>query len=277
MKKSELIKKWYELWINKKDIEAIIIHNNSLTKNQYFLVDRVDNFQLILDDFKCIKSGFPLEYITSKCEFYGREFYVDKHVLIPRIDTELLIDILKQKRYSLDTQYLDVWTGSGIIPITLALELRGFKTICACDICEKALKVCNKNIKIFEQQGNIHTYKSDLLTDFSMHIFDVKKKLIVIANLPYIKDYDFKNMWTSTIRYEPKLALYGGKETWFELYQDLIIQCCKLSGIWFNIDLFIEIGFDQSEKAAMFLREKQLDFEFHKDSATIKRVVEIHF
>jgi methylase of polypeptide subunit release factors len=82
-------------------------------------------------------------------------------------------------------------------------------------------------------------------------------------------------MSDSTVNFEPDLALYGWK-TGFELYEILIGQCLQLWKKWADIDLYIEIGFDQKNIAMNFLTEKQLDFEFFKDSATIERVVYIH-
>ena len=256
-------------------MEAIIIYNLDISKNEYFLLDIIDNSERILHDFEKIWGWYPLQYVVRTSEFYGREFYVDRRVLIPRIDTELMIDCVKNNNYSENTNYLDIWTGSWIIPITLCLELS--RNTYAFDISEDALDVCKTNIKKYKLDDKLKVYTSDLLEKFEDLELEKNKKLVITANLPYIKDEDFQNMSESTILHEPDLALYGWKETWFEMYEKLIAQCEELHMKGYDIDLFIEIGFDQKNIASDFLIENQLDFEFHKDSATIERVVEIHF
>jgi release factor glutamine methyltransferase len=277
MLKTKLLRIWSELWVSPQDIELLALYHLNISKNEFFLLDKIDNPEKIMSDYKKISEWYPIQYIVQSCEFYGREFYVDTDVLVPRIDTEILIDSVKQKSYPNSTQYLDVGTGSGIIPITLALELWQKITIAAFDISAEALEVCKKNIVRYSLEKNIHTFKSDLLENFWELQYVKERKLVITANLPYIKQKDFENMSKSTVLYEPDIALYGWEETWFEMYERLISQCIILWKEWYDIDLFIEIWFDQKEIAAQFLQGNQLDFEFHRDSATIERVVEIHF
>ena len=277
MLKTELFKIWWGLWISSQDIECLCLYHLDISKNKFFLLDKIDNSEEIISDFERVSQWYPLQYIVSLCEFYGREFYVDTHVLIPRIDTELLINWVKRKKYWDNTQYLDIGTWSGIISITLCLESEKDIKFSAFDISTKALEVTKKNIASYGLKRNIHILQSDLLENFWELRYTKEKKLVITANLPYILQGDFKNMSESTVLYEPDLALYGWKKTGFEMYERLIWQCIELRNTWYDIDLFIEIGFDQKDIAAQFLDEKQLDFEFHRDSATIERVVEIHF
>lgn len=276
MNKNSLIKQWLDLWLNNQDVEAIILHNTGISKSQYFLVDTLDNSEKIIRDFEQLAAWYPLQYITNTCEFYGRDFYVDKHVLIPRIDTEVLVRSVIKYARNINAHYIDVWTGSWIIPITLALELEHFKTISALDISIDALRVAKKNRDHYLKDDSIHMSQSDILTNFDFQRIADDAPIVITANLPYIKDDDHKNMSKSTIKYEPELALYGGGDG-FDLYRKIIIQCMVEVRQWHGIVLFIEIGFDQAEIVAEFCTQNQLDFEFHKDSATIQRVVQIHF
>jgi len=278
VKKSELIHLWQELWLEKHDIEWVILHHLDISKEAYFLVDEVDKYEEILRDFERVWGWYPIQYITSLCEFYGRDFYVDSRVLIPRIDTELMIDIIIVQKYSAETQYVDVGTGSGIIPITLALELWSRDTkIYALELSKDAIKVAKKNLERHWICSQVKILQSDLLDSIGKFSLKKKKPLCITANLPYIKDNDHENMSTGTVLYEPNMALYGWAETGFELYEKLIEQCLVLKKEYSQIDLYIEIGFDQKEIAENFLKRKDLDFEFYKDSATIERVVTIHF
>lgn len=276
IKKSQLQKQWADLWLNSSDIECVVLHHTGISKTQYFKVDILDNFQEILWDFQRISLWEPIQYVLHSCEFYGRDFYVDTNVLIPRIDTEIMIDAIISHWYSPDAQFLDVGTGSGIIALTLALELENYKKISACDISLDALRVAEKNRDTLWLKTQVSLFSSDLLSWFWEMGFHNTSPLVITANLPYIKKWDYKNMSESTVAYEPDLALYGWGETGFEMYEKLIAQCKKLSKNWFVIELWIEIGFDQYEISQHFLREHWLDFEFFKDSATIERIVRIY-
>ncbi len=273
--KEELKKRWVDLWLSNQNIETIILHNSGLTKEQLFMVDKVDSHVKTLNDYSKISSWQPIQYVLQCAEFYGRDFYVDSSVLIPRIDTELFIDVIKDNWYSKKTQIIDIWTGSGILAITLALELRWYRSIIAIDISPKALAVAKKNARTHSVDKQIQFVSGDLLKQCNLTSFSQKEKTVIVANLPYIKNADYVNMSESTVKYEPDLALYGW-DTGFELYEKLIEQCLLLWEGWADIDLYIEIGFDQKELTTIFLEEKQLDFEFFKDSATIDRVVYIH-
>lgn len=273
--KLDLKKRWVDLGISKSDIETIILHNSGLTKEQLFMVDKVDNSIKTLNDFSRVVVWEPIQYVLNNSEFYERDFYVDSRVLIPRIDSELLIDCVIDYGYSKKAHFIDVWTGSWILAITLAHELRGYSSITAIDISNEALEISRKNARIHRVEKEINFVPSDLLADIDTKDIAWKEKTVIVANLPYIKNGDHVNMSESTVRYEPDLALYGW-ETGFEIYERLIEQCLVLWEKWVDIDLYIEIGFDQKSIAIDFLTEKQLDFEFFKDSATIVRVVYIH-
>lgn len=145
----------------------------------------------------------PLAYIVSSKEFYGRNFFVTPDVLIPRPESEYIIDLLKKilNQVQDDTSILDVGTGSGCLAITAKLELPSVNVI-ATDISDSALRVAGQNAK--NLKADVAFIKSDLLSS----IPDLQSS-IFLANLPYVPD----GLITSEeITKEPALALYSGKD-----------------------------------------------------------------
>lgn len=153
----------------------------------------------------------PVAYITGRKEFYGRDFYVDKSVLIPRVETELIVDealeVLRatpMKEYTL----LDLGTGSGCIPVSILASMKehglnNVRRALACDISEAALKTARKNAKA---QGVNIRFRSADLSD-AIDELRTRKDVIVTANLPYISPADYAKLAKSVKGYEPKLAL----------------------------------------------------------------------
>ena len=150
----------------------------------------------------------PLTYIRGKSEFYGREFIVNEHTLVPRPESESMISLLKE--YKLSGNIIDVGTGSGILGITAALELAN-STVELIDIDERALATASKNASKYGLQISI--YKSDLLEN-------VKQADVILANLPYVPD-DYKLNQAAT--HEPTLAILGGIDG-LDLYRRLFQQ-----------------------------------------------------
>jgi len=139
----------------------------------------------------------PIAYITGEKEFYGREFIITPDVLIPRPETEDLIDLAKE-HYPQDARIIDVGAGSGCVGITLRLEIPK-STVTLADISEHALFIAKKNAKALGAQ--VSYVKTDLLASFRDSSFD-----LIVANLPYVD-----STWETSPEtdYEPKLALYA--------------------------------------------------------------------
>jgi len=162
----------------------------------------------------------PLAYITGEKEFYGRKFYVDKNVLIPRPESEAIIDILKQfsvKNYI--NTVIDVGTGSGCLIISAGLELPECH-LTALDISNEALRLANKNARACRVK--IRFLQSDLLE--SMSAMPKTRPYIMLANLPYVPD----DLITSEeITREPALALFSGDDG-LDCYRKFWDQVSKL-------------------------------------------------
>lgn len=215
----------------------------------------------------------PIEYILEKAEFYGRDFYVDNRVLIPRNDTEVMVDrvILEQADI-----YIDVWTGSWCIPISVVKNSKNnFTKTYALDISDQALKVAQKNIHTHNLEKQITLLQWDLLEPIIPLITKGNLGVVITANLPYIKQDDFDSMDSSVYLNEPKLALYWGKNTGFELYEKLIWQCQELVKSWNKIILFIELGFDQKDVCEDFLQSHNLKYKVFQDNGGVDRCVRV--
>lgn len=276
MKKTDLIQTWKEHWLTMQDIDSVILFHTHFSQSQLFLADTIDNSESILESFEQIQAWKPIQYVLWISEFMGRNFYVDESTLIPRQDTETLVQAVLKQNYEADVQFVEIGTGSGIISITLALAFQFYASIDAYDISLKALNIAQKNAKKHGVDDIVTFWESDLLSKISFQTIHKTQKIVILANLPYIKNRDYSNMSTSTVQFEPELALYGWEKTWFEMYEKLIGQIIEKQ--WeHTVELFIEIGFDQHEISEKYLNQKWLNFEFYQDSATIIRVVHIFF
>ena len=165
----------------------------------------------------------PLAYIFREKDFFGRTFFVNENVLVPRPETETLIEITKKYAKNSD-KILDIGTGSGIIPITLKAELGDEIEVFASDISVQALAVANLNAqKILSQ--NIELFESNLLEQIPAET--LSKITIITANLPYVnRDWvDFEK--NNELHHEPQIALYAQKNG-LELIFKLLYQAQDL-------------------------------------------------
>lgn len=204
----------------------------------------------------------PLAYIFSEKEFYGRDFFVNQNVLVPRPETETLVEITKRiseqiyaEKAGEKVKILDVGTGSGIIPVTLAAELGEKVAVCASDISLKALSVANLNAKRILGH-EIPLFISDLLAKIPSEI--LQEIEIITANLPYVNREWINFAEANELHHEPQIALYA-EDGGIELIKKLIQQteiCPKLKFLVLEADpeQFAEIetftakfGFSNSE------------------------------
>ena len=199
------------------------------------------------------KQNQPMEYITNRVSFYSQEFHIEEGALIPRPETELLIDevlAIADKEQTLTI--VEVGIGSGIISTVLAQELPKAKII-AIDISPDALKVARKNIEAFGLGERIELRQGDLLEPIS------EKIDILVSNPPYIADSE---PLESNLDYEPDLALFGGT------IGDEIIQRLLDETIAREIPFFAcEMGYDQKPKVENYLDNRYDELKFYKDLA----------
>ena len=280
MKKIDFKNTWKNRWIKQEIIDLIILKNLKISKKELFFLENItdDFIKKIEQDLVKIQIWEPIEYILEKAEFFGLEFFVDSRVLIPRNDTEIMVQKVLEIKNLKKFELIDIWTGSWAIICTI-LKNSEIKKWFALDISEKALEVAKINILNLELKNKINICKSNLLEIFfdEKKDFSLKERLIITANLPYVKNWDFENMSTEVLKYEPKIALFWWQNTGFELYKKLIRQCLQLKEKYSleNIFLFIEIWFDQEEIAKDFLKIEKLKHSFYKDNSWIQRCIQI--
>ena len=251
--------------INEREaqIEAENILKFALKKpSSFFISNQKTNIDKIQEELissilkKRIKSE-PLAYILNEWDFYGETFYLDKNSLIPRQDTELLIDLVL-KRYDKGSKLniLDLGTGSGVIGITLS-KLYPNSMITISDISSKALNVANKNIKN-HNVTNIRSLESDWFNSFK------EKKLfdLILTNPPYIsKDDDHLN--NLELGYEPSNALVASKNGFADIFKiiDTSPRFLNSEGL-----LMIEHGYTQGNRVKNYFQQKSFNnIKQHRD------------
>ncbi|MBD3156553.1 peptide chain release factor N(5)-glutamine methyltransferase [Candidatus Peregrinibacteria bacterium] len=195
-------------------------------------------------------NGEPVAYIIGEKEFYGRKLYVDERVLIPRPETEYLVDktalLLKNHHKDTPSRVLDLGTGSGNIAIAIA-DIVPNVQVTACDVSEDALMVAKKNVKRYNLEGAISLVHSDLLQNIKEEAYDV-----MVANLPYIGLESNHFVSRETKNYEPHTALFGGTDG-LALYEEFFTQLCQ----WRKKPRYImgEIGFLQAKPISIIINQ----------------------
>ena len=210
------------------------------------------------------ESGRPTQYILGTWEFMGLPFSVGEGVLIPRGDTEILVETILEKQESLRT-ILDIGTGSGCIPVSLS-HYGKFDSVLAVDISPKALGYAMKNAAA--NHAEISFYESDLFSNVPV---EWKGKLdAIVSNPPYIPKGDIAGLMTEVKDFEPRNALDGGADG-LDFYRAIVAESRDWlkQGGW----LFFEIGYDQGEALRSLLAEAgYAEIGIRQDLAGLDRV-----
>lgn len=208
----------------------------------------------------------PLQQITGSREFMGLEFYVNEHVLIPRQDTETLVERVLRDYKGKNPEILDMCSGSGCIAVSLAL-LGGFDRVTGADISPEALKVAEKNAEHLMGVKKITLVESDLFGSFPKD----RKFDIIVSNPPYIPTKVIEELQPEVRDHEPMLAL-DGKEDGLYFYRRLALESGNL--LKPGGAVYFEIGYDQGEAVSGLLREAGFkDIQVIQDAAGLDRVV----
>jgi release factor glutamine methyltransferase len=205
----------------------------------------------------------PIQYITGTQEFFGLPFHVSPAVLIPRPETELLVEsVLERLPPDQPLRIADVGTGSGILAITLALHLP-LAELTAIDLSPAALAVAHRNAETHEVSQRIHLLQSDLLAAAPSAAFDA-----IVSNPPYIPDSDRATIHPQVRDFEPASALFAGPNG-LDIYSRLIPQASdalRPGGL-----LALEIGFGQASEVRQLLSNWN-QIQFLEDLQQIPRV-----
>ena len=189
----------------------------------------------------------PVSYLTGKKNFWNNEFQINKNVLIPRPDTELIIqEALKLTKNKNKLRVLDIGTGSGCLILTIIKEKKNFSGI-GIDISEKCLNLAKINRDNFALGNRVKFLKSDI-DNFNYGKYD-----LIVSNPPYIKKIDLKYLERDVINFEPLIALNGGIDGLSEI-RKVIYRSLKL--LKSNGKLILEIGFNQKNDVKRLLKKK---------------------
>ena len=225
--------------IFEKDRKFIILNSNKKLSEE-----KLEQFNCLIN--KRLK-GEPIAYLLKKKDFWKYEFYVDKGILIPRPDSEVVVDqILKLTNNKDNLRILDIGVGSGCLLLSVLKERKKFHGV-GVDISKKCIDISNINASKLKISNRVKFFKSDV-DNFNFGKYD-----LIVSNPPYIKMLDFNNLKKDVINFEPKLALYGGLEGTSEI-RKVIKKSSEL--IKKNGKFILEIAYDQKNKVIKLLRDK---------------------
>lgn len=243
--------------------EAQLLLMAHLNKDELWLITNqnteIGDLQELFEWVSRRAKNEPFEYITNRVSFYSQEFYIAEGALIPRPETELLIDEVVKNMSDLDSEmtFAEVGVGSGIISIMLAKKFSNAKFI-AVDISQNALDIARINIEKFGLQDRIELRLGSLLEPVDEHID------YLVSNPPYIAN---EVELESNLSYEPQNALFGG-DIGDEIIQELLNEVLKREINFFTC----EIGYDQKDKIRNYLKEKKYkDLTFYEDLSDFDR------
>ena len=239
--------------ISNPQLDSEILLSNSIKRDKKYIIlnpKKVLNLEQ-LQNFKSLierrKKGEPIAYLVNKKEFWKYEFFVNKDVLIPRPDTELIIEeVLKIYSKESHIQVLDIGTGSGCILLSILKE-RPYFYGTGIDISKKSISISKLNAKQLNLTNKIKFFHS------SIDKFKLGKYDLVVSNPPYIKFFNLKYLEKDVINFEPKLALSGGFDGFSKIRK--VINKAKIL-IKKNGKFILEIGFNQKNKVNKILREE---------------------
>jgi len=222
-----------------KKREYIILNNNKIIKEQ-----NLEYFKQLVQERATRK---PIAYLLNKKSFWNSEFDVNKNTLIPRPDTEIILEqILKFTKNKNYLNILDIGVGSGCILLSVLKERKNFYGT-GIDISRNSLDICKMNAKKLLLERRVKFFKSDV------DKFAIGKYDLIVSNPPYIKTSDLKYLESDVIKFEPKLALDGGLDG-LSVIRKVIKKSSEL--LKKNGKFILEIGFDQKNKVIKLLNNK---------------------
>ena len=252
-------------------LDSEILMSKAIQKDRKFIILN-QNYEInktSLNFFKSLISqrslGMPISYLTKKKFFWKHEFNIDKDVLIPRPDTELIVqETLRLTKNKKNIKILEIGSGSGCLILSILDERKDFTGI-GIDISKKCVDMSKKNSLKIGLKKNIKFFKSNV-DNFNYGKYD-----LIISNPPYINQYDLKYLEKDIINFEPKLALNGGQDGLSEI-RKVIKKSSELIKIKGN--LILEIGFDQKERVKRLLNKKGFYInKIYKDLAKNDRCI----
>ena len=208
-----------------------------------------------LDAIDKLCEGYPYQYITKNANFFGYDIYVDENVLIPRLDTEILVDCICrhiEEKYNKEDsiRILEIGVGSGALIVAILKRLEEYNNIMidGIDISKGAIEVAKKNIAKYNLENKVNIYMKDILNEEIEEKYD-----IIYSNPPYLTSDEMGEI-SDDVRKEPSLALYGGEDG-LEYYRRIIGIITKNNNLKEDGKLFLEIGYMQKQEVFDIAKE----------------------
>lgn len=253
------------------EVEYMLSHILKVDRTYLFINKRENICEEIEESFFAMvdrrTKGEPFQYILKTQEFMDLEFYVDSRVLIPRSDTEVLVENLIEKFKGKNIEFIDIGTGSGAISIALLKYLEDSTGITV-DISKDALEVAKINAKKNNVIDRLTFLNNDMLKGFNLD----KKVDLIVSNPPYIPSEEILTLESTVKDFEPIISLDGGEDG-LDFYREIILNAYKLlkeDGV-----LAFEVGYNQAEDVKKIMEStfRYKNIEFIKDLSGINRCV----
>lgn len=254
-------------------LDASLLLCKAIKKEKLYIMINKDEVVLNKDEdiflsyIEKRKNKMPVKYILGEANFFGLDFYVEEGVLIPRSDTEILVEeVLKSIEINEELELCDLCSGTGAIGIAIAHNRPNIK-VDAIDFYDIPKKVTSINIKKNNLEERVKFIKSDLLKE----VIGKKKYNIIVSNPPYIKEEDIATLMSDVKDYEPKTALSGGEDG-LAFYREIVRE--SLEVLHTNGILAFEIGWDQGLQVKELMeKSKFTNVRVVKDLRGLDRVV----
>ena len=265
---SKILKKNF---IPNSQLDSEILLAKTINKDRNYLLlnseislnkDDLNNFYKLIEQRSL---GNPVAYLINRKFFWNSEFFVTNDTLIPRPDTELIVEnVLRLTKQKNNIRILDIGVGSGCILLSILKEREDFYGT-GIDISRKCLKISKKNAIKLKINSRLKLFKSNV------DKFNLGKYDLIVSNPPYIKTSDLKYLERGVVEFEPRLALDGGLDGLSEI-RKVIKKSSEL--IKKNGKFILEIGFDQKNKVINLLKKEGFYINStHKDLASYDRCI----
>tara|TARA_B100000674_G_scaffold329499_1_gene275170 strand:+ start:472 stop:1317 length:846 start_codon:yes stop_codon:yes gene_type:complete len=239
--------------IKSAKLDSEILMSSIIEKERSFIFLN-HNKNIKVNHFKQFKKlinkrsrGEPVAYLIGKKDFWNYEFKIDKNVLVPRPDSELIVEeVLKQTKNKHKLKLLDIGIGSGCLLLSILRETKDFQGV-GIDLSKKCINLSKINAINLEIDHRVKFFKTDV-DNFNYGKYD-----LIVSNPPYINQYDLQNLDKEVVNFEPKLSLDGGLDG-LSVIRKVIKKASEL--IKLNGILILEIGFDQKERVKKILINK---------------------
>lgn len=255
-------------YLNDICLRTLIVKNEGIKDMSTFFLcfdDELKKESKIIKDIQRVINGEPYQYVINEAEFYGLKLYVDKNVLIPRLETEELVDTLIYRYLNSNYNYVvaDIGTGSGCIALAMKKHIQN-ANVFAIDISEKAVNVAKLNAS--KLQLNINVLQGDLLSPL------INKNLkvdVLISNPPYIKNKN--EVDENVLNYEPHLALFA--KNGVDFYERILKDSFKVLNK--KAIIAFEFNYDQKDELNEIIKKyyPQSKVDFYKDAGNKWRYV----